>query len=129
MVDERPRRRPDIVRAVVAAGGIEATIYDAARRYRTDLAARAACLDALVQDLAAPGGETHWSWNRTNRYSASTTSGSLRPHAPPDNATDCATNTCALTPNRCWPFPTWCWVRSGTWRQRITPILTAVRTV
>lgn len=39
---------------------IAVTIYDAARRYRTEREARAACLAALVEDLAAvPDGELH----------------------------------------------------------------------
>lgn len=57
MVDERPRHRPGIVAAVVATE-IKATVYDAARRYRTDLSARAACFAALVEDLAVDGGAT-----------------------------------------------------------------------
>jgi hypothetical protein len=54
MVDERPRRRPGIVAAVVATE-IEVAIYDAARVYRTDRDARSACLASLVEDLAATG--------------------------------------------------------------------------
>src|SRR5664279_5296390 len=37
---------------------VQATVYDAARRYRTDLAARTACLTALVEDIAARDGDT-----------------------------------------------------------------------
>jgi hypothetical protein len=54
MVDERPRHRSEIV-AALATTAIEITIYDAARHYRTDREARAACLAALVEDLAAAG--------------------------------------------------------------------------
>ena len=37
---------------------VQATVYDAARRYRTDLAARTACLTALVEDTAARDSDT-----------------------------------------------------------------------
>ncbi|MGI8761572.1 MAG: hypothetical protein ACR2LF_09850 [Jatrophihabitantaceae bacterium] len=57
MKHEQARRRRIIVSAL-AATQVQATVYDAARRYRTDLAARTACLTALVQDIAARGGDT-----------------------------------------------------------------------
>lgn len=57
MVDERPRHRPGIVAAVVATE-IEVRIYEAARSYRTDREARAACLTVLVEDLTAASGDT-----------------------------------------------------------------------
>lgn len=57
MKHEHPRRRRIIVSAL-AATQVQATVYDAARRYRTDLAARSACFSALVEDIAARGGDT-----------------------------------------------------------------------
>jgi len=48
MKHEQARRRRIIVSAL-AATQVQATVYDAARRYRTDLAARTACLTALVE--------------------------------------------------------------------------------
>jgi len=35
---------------------VDVTVCDAARRYLTELAARAGCLAALVEDLVAAGG-------------------------------------------------------------------------
>jgi len=37
---------------------VDVTVYDAARRYPTEPAARGGCLAALVEDLAAAGGDT-----------------------------------------------------------------------
>ena len=54
MNHEQPRRRRTIVSALVTTP-VETTIYDAARRYPTERAARAACLAGLVEDLAAAG--------------------------------------------------------------------------
>ena len=54
MNSERPRRRRAILAAVTATG-VQATVYDAGRHYRTDQPARAACLAALVADLAEAG--------------------------------------------------------------------------
>ena len=41
--------------AALVDTSVAATIYDAGRRYTTDLAARAACLGALVEDVAGAG--------------------------------------------------------------------------
>src|SRR5664279_4015777 len=57
MKHEQPRRRRTIVSAL-AATDVQATVYDAARRYRTDLAARTACFAALIEDIADHGPET-----------------------------------------------------------------------
>ena len=57
MKHEQARRRRGIVSAL-AAMQVQATVYDAARRYRTDLAARTACLTAIVEDIAARDGDT-----------------------------------------------------------------------
>jgi len=57
MKHEQARRRRIIVSAL-AATQVQATVYDAARRYRTDLAARTACLTVLVEDIAALSGDT-----------------------------------------------------------------------
>lgn len=57
MKDEADGRKETIADAFVTAG-LHATIYDAERRYRTQLQARAACLRQMVDDLAASAAET-----------------------------------------------------------------------
>ena len=54
MTKESDSRRRAIAAAVCGAG-IGATVYDAGRRYREELDARAACLQGLVADI--PPGE------------------------------------------------------------------------
>jgi len=92
MHNEHARRRRAIVAAVVAmgveAGGVEATVYDAAHRYHSDLAARGACLGALVEDLAGSGDdidlviEADASLVRSDRHEPEATSGHERPRPP-----------------------------------------------
>jgi len=57
MKTERDSRRREIAAALVAAG-VRVVVYDAARRYSTDLVARRECLHAVVTDAAAAQGET-----------------------------------------------------------------------
>ncbi|MGQ0625544.1 MAG: hypothetical protein ACT4PP_12965 [Sporichthyaceae bacterium] len=132
MVDERPRRRPAIVDAVVSTE-IAVSIYDAARRYRTEREARAACLTALVQDLA-------WEGNRearllleqddslvgfdNQRLIEATRATGQRGRLHYGHATAHVEPLLSLP-----DLAAWCWARSGEWRRRIEPILATVRTV
>lgn len=51
MKDEADGRKETIAKALAAAD-LRATVYDAGRRHRTQVLARAACLSALIDDLA-----------------------------------------------------------------------------
>lgn len=51
MKDEADGRKETIAKALAGAE-LRATVYDAGRRHRTQVLARAACLSALVHDLA-----------------------------------------------------------------------------
>ncbi|MGV7852441.1 hypothetical protein PJM29_30180, partial [Mycobacterium kansasii] len=57
MKDEADGRKETIAK-VLAAADLHATVYDAGRRHRTQVLARAACLSALVEDLATSDVET-----------------------------------------------------------------------
>lgn len=57
MKDEADGRRETIAKALAAAD-LRATAYDARRRHRTQLLARAACLSALIDDLATSAVDT-----------------------------------------------------------------------
>ncbi len=52
MKNENDRRKHAIASAIVATD-IQVTVYDAARRYRNEREQRAACLRAVVNDVAA----------------------------------------------------------------------------
>ena len=131
MKHEQARRRRVIVSAL-AAMQVQATVYDAARRYRTDLAARTACLTALVEDIAARDSDTRLvieqddSVVRADRHDlfqlvrqAGITDRLEYRH---QRAYD---ELLLALPD----IVAWSWVRSGEWRRRISPILTTVRTI
>jgi hypothetical protein len=131
MVDERPRHRSGIVAAVVATG-VEVTVYDAGRAYRTEREARAACLAALVEDLAAEGGEVRLVIEQDDSLvsfdnqrliesiRAARNPGTLRYEHRRSHEDDLLS-----LPD----LAAWCWVRSAEWRRRLAPMLVAVRTV
>lgn len=130
MNHEHDRHRRVIVSAL-ATMSITATVYDAARRYPTDRAARAACFAALVKDLASAGNtclviEQDDSLVRSDRqelYRLTRAAG--------------ITDVLEYRHQRAYEEPllalpdvvAWCWVRSSEWRRRIGPILAPVCTV
>lgn len=129
MHNESARQRRVVV-SVLATMPIAATVYDAARRYPTERAARAACLGALVKDLAAAGGtrlviEQDDSLVRFDRHE-------LYRLARETGITDVL----EYRHQRAYDEPllalpdvvAWCWVRSSEWRRRINPILAPERT-
>ncbi len=129
MVDERPRHRPGIVAALVETE-IKATVYDAGRDYRTDLTARAACLAALIEDLAGATGDTQLvieqddSLVRSDRHKLY----QLVRQAGITDVLEYRHQRAHEEPLLALPDAVaWCWVRSGDWRRRIRPILTNVR--
>lgn len=131
MHNEHARHRRFIV-SELSATGIEAVIYDAARNYRTDREARAACLTVLIEDLAAGGSDIQLvieqddSLVRSDRhtlYRLVREAGvaervvyrHLRAHEDPLLALP--------------DVVAWCWVRSGEWRRRLGPVVTGVRRI
>ncbi len=84
----------------------------AGRGHPTDLAAREACLRALIEDLAkADNGEVQLVIEQDETLEYRHRRANEEPLlALPDVAA-------------------WCWARSGDWRRRIKPILTAARSI
>lgn len=66
-----PRRRA--IASAIAGSGVQATIYDAGQRYRTERERRAACLQALVRDISRRGDDVGSS-RKTRPCEAGTTS-------------------------------------------------------
>ena len=130
MVDERPRHRPRIVTALLETE-IEVTIYDAVRSYGTDREARAACLAALVEDLAGDGPtllviEQDDSLVRSDRHELY----QLARAAGITDVLEYRHQRARDEPLLALPdLAAWCWVRSGEWRRRIGPILANVRQI
>lgn len=131
MVDERPRHRPAIVAAVVGTP-IRATIYEAARSYRTDREARSACLAGLIEDLAVDMGDVQLvieqddSLVRTDRHELY----QLVRQARLADRIEYHHRRAHEDPLLAVPdLVAWCWVRSADWRRRIAPIVGQVRQV
>ncbi len=130
MNDERdPRRRA--IAAVVVAAGVHATVYDAGRRYRTERDRRAACLQALVDDVARRRDTTlvleqddslvRWDNQRLIELTrAAGCSETLRYEHRRTAAEQLLAVPDAIA---------WCWARGGDWRRRIEPVVADVRTV
>jgi hypothetical protein len=131
MKQEQLRRRRAIV-SVLVATPVETTIYDAARNYRTDVEARAACLAGLVEDLAAADGATVLvieqddSLVRSDRHELY----QLVRKAGITDVLEYRHQRAHEEPLLALPdVVAWCWVRSADWRRRIRPILTNVRQI
>lgn len=130
MKDEADGRKQTIAKAFAAAE-LHATVYDAGSRHRTQLLARAACLSALVDDLAADAvdtlivldqDETLVHSDRQLLYRAVRDAGR--------EATIRYEHRRAAT-ERLLGIPdafAWCWAKGGRWRTHIQPVIT-VRTV
>ena len=131
MKDERTRRKRQIASAI-AAMGVEATVYDAATRYRNERERRAECLRAIVADVARSRGsamliiEQDESLVSSDRQQliecirAAGISDRLRySHA------QAASEPLLAIPDAV----AWCWAKGGEWRTRIRPAITAIRDV
>ena len=129
MKHEQPRRRRVIIAALVDTS-VATTIYDAGRRYATDLAARAACLGALVEDVAGAGDAVHLvieqdeSLVQSDRHELYRFVRQAGVSGVVEYRHERAYDELLLAlPD----VSAWCWARSGDWRRRITPILVNVR--
>lgn len=129
MVRERPARKHLII-DTLAAVGAAATIYDAGHGHPSELAARAACLRALVADLH--GGEvqlvierdeglvrhdSQWLIEATRATGQRATMRFGHRHA--------GTEPLLALPDAV----AWCWTKGGDWRRRVDSVVTAVRTL
>jgi len=131
MKDERDSRRREIAAALVAAG-VRVVVYDAARRYSTDLVARRECLHAVVTDAAAAQGETRLvleqddslvSWDSQRLIESARATG-CRDRLRYDHLRASAEPLLAVP-----DAVAWCWARGGHWRRRVDPVVTLVRDV
>jgi hypothetical protein len=131
MHGEQARRRGVIVSAVVALN-VSVTVYDAGRNYGTDFLARAACLAALVGDLAAAKGDTRLMIERDEslvrfdkqRLIELTRNAGVRDTFHYDHLRAFEEPLLALP-----DVVAWCWARTTEWRRRVRPLVADVRCV
>lgn len=130
MKSERDQRKRMIASAVVGSH-VRAIVYDADRRYGSELDRRAACLRALVHDVALLSGvdlvfdrdETLVSWDN-QRLIEFTREANSRGRLRYRHETAAAELLLALP-----DAVAWCWAKGGDWRRRVESVVTDVRQV
>ena len=123
--------RRKAIAAMIVDNAVQATIYDAGRRYPTERDRRAACLQALVGDAARRGDvmlileqdDTLVSWD--NRHLIEYTRAAGCRDTLRYEHRRAASEQLLAVPDAI----AWCWAKGGDWRRRIAPVVTDVRTV
>jgi len=130
MAKERDQRRRKIVEAIVASG-VTARIYDGGRGRRSELAAREACLRAVVADAADSSARMLvlerddsllW-WDQQQLIDITREVG--------------CRHTLRYEHRRAREEPllaipdaiAWCWAKGGDWRRRVEPVVSERRSV
>lgn len=122
--------RKRAIAAAICGAGVTATIYDAGRRYRDELDARAACLRGLVDDAAHQGDillvleqdDSLLDWDRRRLYAL--VRDAHFPQLRYEHRRASAEQLLAIP-----DAIAWCWAKGGDWRRRIGPAVTTVRSV
>lgn len=126
--EDDSRRRA--IAAAICGAGVVATVYDAGRRYPRELDARNACLQALIEDVAAKRevrlvleqDDSLLDWDRRTLYALTRQSGAVDLRYEHRRA--------AVEPVLAVPDAiAWCWAKGGDWRRRIEPVVGEVREV
>jgi hypothetical protein len=124
-----PRRRA--IAATIVASGVQATIYDASRGYKTERDARAACLEAVVADAAVEGhtlliieqDDTLVSWDN-QKLIEYTRAARCRDSLRYEHRRAASEQLLAIP-----DAIAWCWANGGDWRRRIEAAVERVRVV
>jgi hypothetical protein len=133
MNDERDSRRRAIADTITAMSdrGIQAFIYDAGMRYRTERDRRAKCLEALVADavhydqarITIDLDESLHNFDRQHMIEY------VRAAGAKDRVTyehlSRSTELLLAIPDAI----AWCWARGGEWRRRVGPVVRQVHQV
>jgi len=124
-----PRRRT--ITSAIVDTGIQATVYDAATRYLTQLHGRAACLRAVVDDAAGRGDsllvleqdDTLLAWDN-QRLIEFTRAAGCRDTLRYEHRRAAAEQLLGIP-----DAIAWCWAKGGDWRRRVAPAVSNVRQV
>jgi len=130
MKNENDQRKRSIT-AAITNSDVRATIYTAERRYRTERDSRAACLQALVADIATRGDtilvleqdDSLIPWDRRHLYDLARQSGcaeTLRYQHQRASAEILLAIPDAIA---------WCWAKGGDWQRRVEPVVADVQRV
>jgi len=129
MKDEADGRKETIAKALSAAD-LHATVYDAGRR-RTQVLARAACLSALIDDLATSDIETLIILDQDESLVQSDRRLLYRAVRAAGREATMRYEHRRATTEHLLGIPdafAWCWAKGGHWRSHIRPVIT-VQTV
>ncbi|NUU33388.1 hypothetical protein HNO80_17520 [Arthrobacter sp. C9C5] len=131
MKDERDSRRKAIIDVIVRSE-VEATVYDAARRFSNEPERRAECFRELVNDVAAHPGqsllvidkdESLVQRDRECLIEFSRKAG-CKDRMSYEHAKS-AQEQLLVVPDAI----AWCWAKGGSWRERIRPVVTSVKQI
>jgi hypothetical protein len=130
MKDESDPRKRSIA-ALIDRTNIQATIYDADRRYRTERDRREACLRRLVADAAEHGDsmlileqdDTLIAWDRKVLYQAARHTGCTDTFRYEHHRA--GTELLLVLPDAI----AWCWAKGGDWRRRVNSVVQHVHEV
>jgi hypothetical protein len=131
MKTERDSRRRQIVAALVEAG-VEVVVYDAGRRYRTDLQARGECLRGVVADAARWAGSTRLVLEQDDslvRWDSQRLIELAREAGCRDRLRYGHERAAAEALLAVPDAVAWCWGRGGDWRRRVEPLVSTVHQV
>ncbi|WP_407688670.1 hypothetical protein [Mycobacterium sp. HUMS_1102779] len=129
MTDESDGRRTTIAQAFVSAG-VEATVYDAGRSYRTQLQARAACLRLLVDDLATAPDDAFLIIDQDDSLVHSDRQLLFQAVRKVDRLESMRYDHRRRHEELLLGIPdaiAWCWAKGGRWRNLIGPMVSSVR--
>lgn len=125
MTKESNARRRMILDAIDAAG-VQATIFDAGRRHRHELDARAACLETLIQTsptdthlVVIERDDSLLDWDRRRLFELVRATGRTELRYVHRRAVE---DHLLAIPDAI----AWCWAKGGIWRQRVRPVVTKV---
>lgn len=131
MKDERDSRRKAIA-GVILRSGVEAVVYDAGRRFSSELERRAECLRELINDVATYPGPSHLVIDKDDsllmrdrecliEFSRKAGCKERLQYEHTKSATD----QLLVIPDAV----AWCWAKGGVWRELIRPIVTSVKEI
>lgn len=126
--ESEPRKRA--IADAICGAGVTATVYDAGRRYRRELDARAACLQGVIHDAAEKDDtllvleqdDSLIDWDRRQLYTLAKQAHLDRLRYEHRRA---STEQLLAIPDAI----AWCWAKGGHWRRRIEPVVATVRHV
>lgn len=131
MKDERDSRRKAIIDVIIRSE-VEATVYDAGRRFSNERERRAECLRELVNDVAARPGQSLLVIDKDDSLVQRdrecliefSRKAGCKERMRYEHAKS-AQEQLLVIPDAI----AWCWAKGGSWRQLIEPVVASVKPI